>query len=497
MSTQLLLGPVLGFENGGYYTVLVVTDVADSALRWNVDGRKVPLKAIATLHAGTVYRGEFKPASAAKGRWVAYQLQSKGSPLVSPAKTSSWQFWIPGAKEEPKIAYCSCNGFSSLKLMNGTPNAYALWERMAVQHAAEPYGLLLMGGDQVYADGIWENGGPPTLSDWSHLEVSQRIKRAASPTMIGEIERYYEDLYLQRWSRPALAAMLASIPSVMMWDDHDIFDGWGSFPDDQQNCPVFKAVFAGAKRVFESLQLRGATQNRNRLGGTAALTLRLNFGAYYLLVLDNRSERSQLQIMSDAHWSAVKSELSALKTKRFLVMSGVPVVYRSFASIESIFGVTGDIGDMEDDILDHWSARPHQQERRKLISILLDTVAANAGCRAAILSGDVHVGGVGMIYDAARELEIYQIISSGVVHPPPSLMQWLGIKALTSDEKELLGNGDVSTEMLTADGAGEVIRDRNFARLHWGTDGKLWINWECEKEKTKPSFAIGPVLNPA
>lgn len=37
-----------------------------------------------------------------------------------------------------------------------------------------------------------------------------------------------------------VATALATIPAVMIWDDHDIFDGWGSYDPDMQNCVIFK-----------------------------------------------------------------------------------------------------------------------------------------------------------------------------------------------------------------------------------------------------------------
>ena len=37
---------------------------------------------------------------------------------------------------------------------------------------------------------------------------------------------------------------------TMTWDDHDIFDGWGSYPDTIQNCPVFQGCFQAAKRFY-------------------------------------------------------------------------------------------------------------------------------------------------------------------------------------------------------------------------------------------------------
>ena len=33
--------------------------------------------------------------------------------------------------------------------------------------------------------------------------------------------------------------MLALVPTVAMWDDHDLIDGWGSYPAERQDCAVF------------------------------------------------------------------------------------------------------------------------------------------------------------------------------------------------------------------------------------------------------------------
>lgn len=35
-----------------------------------------------------------------------------------------------------------------------------------------------------------------------------------------------------------------------MWDDHDIFDGWGSYPERLQLCPMFKGLFSVARRFY-------------------------------------------------------------------------------------------------------------------------------------------------------------------------------------------------------------------------------------------------------
>ena len=49
----------------------------------------------------------------------------------------------------------------------------------------------------------------------------------------------------------------------MMWDDHDIFDGWGSYSDEEQASPVFQTIFDAARAAFIKFQLMW---RRDRLG---------------------------------------------------------------------------------------------------------------------------------------------------------------------------------------------------------------------------------------
>jgi phosphodiesterase/alkaline phosphatase D-like protein len=363
-----------------------------------------------------------------------------------------------------------------------------------------PYSLLLMGGDQVYADEIWETGSCPLLKVWSHLNEKDQLKAKVTPALAKEIENFYNTLYLNRWqnpNHPDMANMLASIPSIMMWDDHDIFDGWGSYPEERQNCAIYQKVFAEAARVFDIFQLRCSAGNR--LNSQAEhRSLRLKFRDYHILVLDNRSERTLKQIMSASHWVDVKNYLAGLQNeevKNLLILSGVPVVYRSFATVEKLFDTTPWHEELEDDVQDHWSATSHQAERMRFVMTFLKFLEEKRTQnktvpRSVILSGDVHVGALGQVWDESRKIGLTQIISSGIVHPPPTALAWVGLKIMTSDTPEPLGEGDVVAEMLTPTGSDRYLRTRNYTALHLGSDQKLWVNWICEDEGIKPSFAI-------
>jgi hypothetical protein len=511
---QIIVGPLLGFEEGNFYSVCILLEAGSPNPVLGFPGlpQTHPFSNIATVGSNEFWRAEF-PSPAPAAGWVEYSIRANGTALLDQHDRATWKFYVPGAGEEPVFAYASCNGFSSAKLARDTNEPYILWERMADTHfgksaqngepaqAAQPFSLLLMGGDQVYADEIWESQKYPSLKRWSELSWAQQEKAKVSAAMASEIAKFYDGLYLNRWQDQNMSLMFASIPSVMMWDDHDIFDGWGSYPEGRQNCAVYQAVFKEAARVFDVFQLRCGTRNRLNAAGNHR-TLRLRFGNYHILALDNRSERSQTSIMSEENWQDTKSWLTGLKDEKIpnlLVMTGVPVVYRSFATVEAAMDFTFWHEELEDDVHDHWSSRPHVSERMRLVMVLLEFLQSQKDergkclCNGVLLSGDVHVGALGQIWNEREELGLTQIISTGIVHPPPTAFAWAGIEQMTSDTPEALGDGETETEMLTPFGSPRYLRTRNFATLHTGTDKKIWVNWVCEDDRLSPNFAIGTI----
>ena len=490
MNPKMKVGPLLGVEDNSQYTVCFLSDMTLSSCDLFLDGaNKASFKKITDTHSGQFWRAEFPVDAESSSRNLSYEIQSDGTRLQDASENSSWTFHVPGTSEKPRIAYASCNGFSSAKLIKKTRVPYYLWERMCEEHKKEPLSLLIMGGDQLYADEIWDSSLAPTVVDWSELSRSKMISYCATATMPNELDCFYETLYAKRWSNPHMAHMMASVPTVMMWDDHDIFDGWGSYKPDLQDCKVFQAIFQAAWRYFDLFQLRSCN-NKTLLKSGAHGSFGLRFRDYLILGLDNRSERTRNRVMSPCHWNDIKRWLKTQcgSDGNLLVLSAIPVVYRSFAGVETILTATPWEEESEDDVLDHWSAREHQGERMKLIMNLMDFVG-RTDCRCIILSGDVHVGALGIIRDTRDNREIHQLISSGIVHPPPNAIEWLGLRALTSDDKERIGDGQITTEMICPFRSDKYIRARNYAVLKEGTDDKLWVNWICEGEM-KPEYGI-------
>ena len=504
MTTRLLVGPLLGLESDTLYTVCFRTDRSVRQAQVHFDGQAVAAQAVGETSSGTVWRAEHALTLQDAPQQIRYTIHLDGQSAYN-QDGAEWSFHVPGRTEKPRLLYASCNGFSSPDLAVKTERPYILWGKIRKFQLAEmakvaagepgtPYALMLLGGDQLYADEMWTQ--VPSLRKWSHERQETKLRTKASPTLLNQLDRFYDDLYQRCWSKPELSLMLATIPSVMMWDDHDIFDGWGSYPEALQQCAVYQAIYGVARRYFELFQIRSRA-NRALLDRDAPhYAWRLRFRDYHILALDNRAERTRRQVMSEGQWRLLIDELDQRTgAGDLLVMSGVPVVYRDFALTETTFGATPWEEELTDDLKDHWRAREHQGERARLIMRLLDNLAKRqqmGPARTVILSGDVHLGCLGVISDRRQEpaRKIHQLVSSGIVHPAPSRIQWEGIMAVTNDDPEYLSEDrSIDIRLIKPYGSGHYLRARNYISLLEGSDGKLWANWVCDADE-RPEYPL-------
>ncbi|MFD1937251.1 alkaline phosphatase D family protein [Nonomuraea mangrovi] len=82
--------------------------------------------------------------------------------------------------------------------------------------------LLLMIGDQVYAD----KPSAPMLEF-----IASRRKPGEEPAKeIADFEEYAE-LYRQAWTDPDIRWLLSTVPTAMIFDDHDLRDDWNTSKD--------------------------------------------------------------------------------------------------------------------------------------------------------------------------------------------------------------------------------------------------------------------------
>ena len=500
----LLLGPILGFRgcDGGVWRVSVLVVAPGAAAPKISTGNpgklgalpKKPLKAITYQgQNAALWRFDIQTTQGATAQTVSYQVDD-----VQAA------FNVPVTDAAPRIVYGSCNGFSSMKLLKDTNDANALWKSVRARHDETPYDLMLLGGDQVYSDSIWEE--LPELQAWASLPIDDRASQIATPTLKAEIDRFYCELYIKRWSQAEPAAMFARVPSIMMWDDHDIIDGWGSYEDVLQMSDVYQTLFSAARDYFSLYQLHTdpADSHPLTLPGQTEFSLGCRIGPVTIIAFDMRSERSEEQVLSLASWRAIYTWLEALPARdandrvdHLLVMSSIPVVHPDFGMLESALSMFPGKQSLEDDLRDHWTSVPHRQERLRLIHRLLD-FAMQKSCRVTILSGDVHIGAIGVVRSDRSDKSdsgsrvLNQLTSSGIVHPAPPGMVLFFLENVVG--KIMYDDRGVESELIELPGTRcHYIGARNWLALEPTADGRYWANWHAEGEPHPFTKVIHPV----
>jgi phosphodiesterase/alkaline phosphatase D-like protein len=394
------------------------------------------------------------------------------------------------------MAYASCNGFSSLRDMKKIEDKNALWTNMSREHEQKPFHLLLMGGDQVYADSIWET--VPSIIRWAEKSWGKRKKAKFTQEMHFQVQKFYFDLYCTRWAQAEPAKMLARVPTLMMWDDHDIFDGWGSYPEDQQTCMVYRGIFKQAREHFRVFQLRkepedmlGADPNNpddEHFKNPPSLSHFRQLGNIAIAALDMRSQRTQYQVLGEDSWEEFLGWMNGQEElQHLLVMSSIPVVHPDFSMVEALLGILPGQQDLEDDLKDHWHSRTHKSERMRFIHRLLE-FSAEKKTRVTLLSGDVHVAAIGVIESmrSGRAGEnanvINQLTSSAIVHPPPPGIVLHGLELFCKSTEDV--DRGITARMLKFPGARHrLIGARNWLSLDVDDKERIWANWHVEKEE--------------
>lgn len=177
-----------------------------------------------------------------------------------------------------------------------------------------------------------------------------------------------------------------------------------------------------------------------------------------------------------------------------LIVAPVPVVHADFGSIENLLNFFPGDQELEDDLRDHWQSGPHEKERLHLIHRLFSLMEVK-NIRTTILSGDVHVAGVGIIETTrtgkpgSRARVINQLTSSAIVHPPPTALMSFVLENLASEEEPVDLN--ISASMINFPGKRQkFVLSRNFLSLEPDDLGRIWANWYLEEDLSSASIKV-------
>ncbi|MDQ2646205.1 MAG: alkaline phosphatase family protein [Myxococcota bacterium] len=409
---------------------------------------------------------------------VADWTQNAPEPAAMLASPAARFFRL--VKQGPlKIALVSCNDIDNHTFAK--EHRADMWRRLLQLVEGKQVDLILHAGDQIYAD------SPPV--GW--LESEKHV---------GAYRRHY----VSTWSHPDVAAVLSTCPSLMMWDDHEIYDGWGSNDNDD----TAKALerYRAAEQAYREFQ---DPQNPpDRLAG--GLGWIAKYGDLAIVAVDARSRRSWAsgsvagkEQLDDLELKL--GELSQLGLKHLYLVLGTPVVNVPLIAAEKVVQLAVPSG--LDDIRDGWTASKNRAECERMLRSLMTFAAHSPTTQVTLLAGDIHLGTLAQITTQLpfgrnqAKPRLFQVTASGIGRPTPRGVEGLAIALITSGGTQQLFK-DTSGSLLPIHGSTHrfCIPARNFAVLDptngkgdWHPSNQLSV--EFQTELTGPSRVIRQVLD--
>ena len=257
-----------------------------------------------------------------------------------------YDFFVPAFDQPYNLAFTSCNGLSSSVSPEAVKNngVTPLWNDINRMHSQIYYHGQVGGGDQIYCDAVFSLD---CLKPW--LSVKDKIQKRKDPftaRMLDDVHEFYFRLYLEHFKTPGFREALATIPFNFIWDDHDIFDGYGSYPDYLQNSKVFDGVFEAALRFYLLFQHHTNVDNyKDEEIGDCSQTTLLAYGPFMaVLSIDVRSERALEHVVPQRSWNQIWAALDALSTscQHLVVNATIPLCYPRISG-EIMFGMAANV----------------------------------------------------------------------------------------------------------------------------------------------------------
>lgn len=390
---------------------------------------------------------------------------------------------LPAHQSDLVFGFYSCHDHISA---SGDVGA---WPHFAEQLRDARAHFVIGGGDQAYVDTNKKNG---FLDIWTWLKDNKaallekfalgnnKHDEAGIELYLLNIYRWYYRVY---WNVPALREVYERFPQYMIWDDHEIMDGWGSLTNKERRARIsgyFEEKDTKTNQLLVDLMWRAACRayyeyehSHNPVTSVDLnhpddcqwdYAFRHGDTAFYVLdmrghhdVEKNKGKKTRSDpniILGKAQFDRFAAWLTgdeAKSAKVLFVVSPVPVVHW----IDRLVNYA-DLGEAKDDFMDEWGHETNWVERNQLLDAVFKRID-QSGKKLVFLSGDVHCASVFRMqnrkFPAAK---IYQVTSSAISRKPAPKISMLGI----SSGGPMDGNKDVSCERLYA-----LTGAKNFAMI--------------------------------
>lgn len=262
-------------------------------------------------------------------------------------------FWVPAKGTPMNCMFHSCNGFSLSVNSDDFSGPDPMWRDVLNTHQSQPFHVMIGGGDQIYNDCVMRQ--TRHFQEW--LTVKNPLHKHNAPftrEMQDELEGFYLERYAMWFSQGLFGMANSQIPMVNMYDDHDIIDGFGSYPHHFMLSPVFSGLGNVAFKYYMLFQHQSvvdeteASEPSWSLGAQRGLYInelsRSLFvslgGGVALLAVDARTERTREDVISEKTWKKVMDraydEVVKGKVQHLLVLLGVPIAYPRLVWLENM-----------------------------------------------------------------------------------------------------------------------------------------------------------------
>jgi len=463
----LLLGPVLRHVGEHDATIWVeTTERCDVDVRaGEVAGRSSTFAVAGHHYAMVVLTG--LPAATS----MPYEVSIDGTivwpPLGSPYPASRIRTIDPERRIQLLFGSCREAPRKGEEIGERVDVLDAFASRMLTQHHDSWPDLLLFVGDQVYAD--------DTSPGMRRFIASRRDIRKPPKTEVADFEEYTR-LYLESWGAPKIRWLLSTMPTSMIFDDHDVHDDWNTsqaWRDDMARTswwgeritgalmsywiyqhlgnlspavleadPTLKAMRAAAdgEAILRAFA-QAADQETDGAKGTM-WSYRRDFGPVRLLVVDSRCGRiladGRRSMISDKEFEWVEQQATDGATEHLVVVTSMPwLLPRALHDIESwnealcagsrgrLLGRAAEWVRRAVD-LEHWASFRASSDR---LTRLFERVGRGADGEQApaticVLSGDVHHSYVSEAdYGVPLAARVYQVTCSPIENTIPFTMR--------------------------------------------------------------------------
>jgi len=204
---------------------------------------------------------------------------------------------------------------------------------------------------QNFADAQPPHGHNMTLIAWFRLPSAPPLTEAHLDSAPAKRRQAIAQKYQDNWERDALRIVMANIPTYMIWDDHEVRDGWGSWaaesPTLAQRYPrgekIFRrhdAFFADARDVYLHFQMsHNPAVDLPLPGQRKAMPLVVRCGRVLVLMLDSRGDRDlwrkESPILGTQQWIFIESLLANLPAEvdALMVVTAAPMATLSPQSL--------------------------------------------------------------------------------------------------------------------------------------------------------------------